>query len=520
MTLAPVSINTDANNAQSAFDQSASELTTAQRLLWLGQKLAPDSPLYNMAFLFTLGGEVDVACFQAAFQGVVDRSDSLRTVISESGGSAGQRVLPQLDYVVEVLDFREKENPETAVSLWAEQRCQQLFKLSSCLFDAVLIRLPAGKTVWYLCQHHLITDIATVRLLFATVSEFYQRAIENTLADAPSLSAYTATRLPMPSEAAIDYWRQIGEKCEEQSVTLYHRNETQLSEKPSAKTRRVFCELGTERTSALKALAMDSEAAALTPALSLFNLVAGILFAYLLRVGVRVDESSTEAAGKRLAIATPAHGRPTRALKETLGVFMELFPLLADVEKGESFASLFSQVSEASGQLLRYAEPGASEVAMRREVSVVLNFIHAKLPDFAGMSVRSEWVHPGAGDPRHHLRLQVHDFDRRGSLQLHFDFNEDLFDRGLQERAPSHFLALVDAVLADRHQLIEDVDLVREKERSHLLSLAKSPVREPVSCSVVTLFEAQVEKTPDAIATTCNAQHLTYAQLNAKANQL
>ncbi|MEL7360424.1 MAG: condensation domain-containing protein, partial [Cyanobacteria bacterium J06560_6] len=60
---------------------TAHALTTPQRLLWLGQKLAPSAPLYNMAFCFTLTGEVDAAHFQSAFQALIDRCDALRMVI-------------------------------------------------------------------------------------------------------------------------------------------------------------------------------------------------------------------------------------------------------------------------------------------------------------------------------------------------------------------------------------------------------------------------------------------------------
>ncbi|MEM9153082.1 MAG: hypothetical protein AAGB19_21885 [Cyanobacteria bacterium P01_F01_bin.3] len=51
MTPAATSVQTTPSSPPS----SPSELTTAQRLLWLGQKLAPASPLYNMAFLFYAG---------------------------------------------------------------------------------------------------------------------------------------------------------------------------------------------------------------------------------------------------------------------------------------------------------------------------------------------------------------------------------------------------------------------------------------------------------------------------------
>ena len=149
----------------------------------------------------------------------------------------------------------------------------------------------------------------------------------------------------------------------------------------------MFCELGLGKTAALKQLAITSPAQALTPQLSLFNLVAGILLAYLHRVS----------GSERVAFATPTHGRPTAALKETIGIFVALFPIQAEIDTGETFASLLRKVSDASGGLLRYAQPGASQSAPSRHVNVVLNFIHTQLPEFDGRPVHSEWIHPGAG---------------------------------------------------------------------------------------------------------------------------
>lgn len=478
-----------------------SNLTTAQRLLWLGQKLAPESPLYNMAFLFELAGEIEPSHFQAAFQTLVQRSDVLRTIVDEIDGIPQQRVLPHLEYEVSVLDFSHEADPQAAVRDWAEARSQKLFNLSERLFETVLIQLGPERFVWYLNQHHLITDIESVRRIYLTVSDFYRRSVAGTLAQAPTLPAYADVSLPPLSNRAIDYWRQF----QATPIALYHRTAPQVS----SRTRRISYELGPERTAALKKLALASEASALTPQLSLFNVVAGILLAYLHR----------SSGSAQVAIATPAHGRPSKLLKETMGVFIELFPLQATIEPDETFSSLFGKVREASGALLRHAQPGASQFAPSRDVNVVLNFIHAKLPAFDGRSVRSQWIHPGAGDPRHHLRLQVHDFDDRGSLQLHFDFNCDLFEPELQERAPSHFLALVDAVIRDRTQPITHVGLVDETERADLLTMGQCEQAD-ITTMVVQQFEAQVGRTPDAIALTCESQTLTYRQLNEQANQL
>jgi len=493
-----------------AADEAVSvPLTTAQRLLWLGQKLAPDSPLYNMAFLFELNGEIDSAHFQTAFEALVVRCDALRLVIDEVDGVPSQRLLRQLDCTVSILDLSQSVEPYAEVQKWAEARSQERFNLSQKLFDTALIRLGPSRFVWYLNQHHLITDIEALRLVLQRMGALYECAVAGSLAEASAFLSYlsvAAGESPEVSKRSRKYWQTLLAEHEQPPVALYQR----MKDRTSARTRRVSCELGPARTAALKELAMTSKAAALTPRMSLFNVVAGLLLAYLHAV------SRQRAVG----LLTPAHGRMTADVKETVGLFVELFPLLAEVGPSDTFDDLLGRVSESAGKLFRYAQPGASELAMSPNVNVVLNFIHSQFSDFAGIPVRSEWIHAGAGDPRHHLRLQVHDLDGQGSLQLHFDFNEDLFDRDLQDRAPSHFLALVDGAIADCQQAIAAVDLVGVKERSHLLSLGQSNRIEATPQTLVDLFEAQVGRTPGAIATTCQSQSLTYQQLNEQANQL
>ena len=209
---------------ESMGDRSAySALTSAQYPLWLGQKLAPDAPLYNMAFLFTLhgkrleeqSGRLDAGRFQAAFRRLVQRCDALRTVIEEENGKPQQRVLKTVDDTVTVLDFQSKENAQAEARQWCKERSQQPFHLSTQLFDTALIHCPNGVTIWYLNQHHLITDMVSMKQLYEEMSSLYEQLSSSTSAETPAaltesrspLSPYANVVLPIPSEKSIAYWQ-------------------------------------------------------------------------------------------------------------------------------------------------------------------------------------------------------------------------------------------------------------------------------------------------------------------------
>ena len=93
-------------------------LTQSQLLLWAGQKMQPKSPLYNMVFAFELQDHIQITHFQKAFQGLVDKCDSLRTIFEVNDGLPVQSVKAELTYKLDILDFSENAKPDEACQSW------------------------------------------------------------------------------------------------------------------------------------------------------------------------------------------------------------------------------------------------------------------------------------------------------------------------------------------------------------------------------------------------------------------
>ncbi|KPW56401.1 Amino acid adenylation, partial [Pseudomonas caricapapayae] len=80
--------------------------------------------------------------------------------------------------------------------------------------------------------------------------------------------------------------------------------------------------------------------------------------------------------------------------------------------------------------------------------------------------------------------------------------------------------SLVDALEHSPESLLRSLEMLPRSERQLLQEWNATAVDYPQGTSVHQLFEAQVEKTPEAIALVFEARTFTYAQLNARANQL
>ena len=484
-----------------------SNLTQTQLLIWTGQELAFESPLYNMVLVFDIAGPVEVGHFKNAFRELVRQSDAMRTVFEMADGVPQQRLIAEFPYQLEVLDF---EN-ETEFKAWAKERCHRKFDLSKCAFDSVLVKIADDRFCWYLNQHHLICDAWGVSVQYNSMADLYEKSLAGQLAEAPAIPRFShfidfeKNARSLPNRAEIDqFWK---EKLAAQPAPpkLYgypNSNSTTRSERTSI-------DLGAKRSERLRGLTQEKDLRSWTQHLSLFNIFSTVLFAYLYRVSGQ----------RKLAIGTPAHNRPTPEFKGTPGVFIEIFPLLAEVLEGDSFGSLYQRVRNGAHEFLRYAQPGASSPALSRSFNVVLNYIHATFPDFNGIATGSEWLHPGHCDPRHHLRLHVHDFDTSGSIQLHFDLNTEVFDDKMREEAPGHFLRLLDAFLEDRGQEVGSVGLLNFKSLVNLQS-GSPAVRQYSSPATSGLlnFESLVNLCSPAIH--FNGQTITYQTLEETSNQL
>ena len=106
-------------------------------------------------------------------------------------------------------------------------------------------------------------------------------------------------------------------------------------------------------------------------------------------------------------------------------------------------------------------------------------------------------------------------------LRCGFTYNTDLFEATTIARMAGHFQTLLQGIVAHPAQPISQLPLLTKAERSQLLEEWNTLTPEPTEGALQhEHFEAQVERTPDAIAVVFAGQTLTYRQLNHRATQL
>ena len=115
------------------------------------------------------------------------------------------------------------------------------------------------------------------------------------------------------------------------------------------------------------------------------------------------------------------------------------------------------------------------------------------------------------------LELVDSGVDLKGFLK----YSTDLFDKQTIERMAGHFGVLVRGIVNDPDRCVCQIPILTQEERHQLLvNWNDTRVDYPKDVLLHELFEAQVERTPNAVAVCFEGREVSYRELNERANRL
>ncbi|MFJ4192169.1 amino acid adenylation domain-containing protein, partial [Kitasatospora sp. NPDC089509] len=498
-------------------------LSFAQQRLWFLQQIEGADPTYNMPLALRLDGELDREALRAALDDVVRRHESLRTLFTETDGSARQQVLDPRALPLPVTAATAAELPGLLAAAAATP-----FELHRELpLRASLFALSPTEHALLLVMHHIAGDEWSMAPLARDLGTAYAARLAGTAPDWQPLPVQYADytlwqrellgdeeRPDSPAGRQLAFWREtLADLPEELPLpgagprpAVPGRRGEALPVRFDAELHRALAELGRERRA------------------TLFMVLQAGLSALLSRLG----------AGTDIPLGTALAGRTDQALDELVGFFVNTLVLRTDTSGDPGFAELVDRVRTADlaafahqdlpfDRLVEVLNP--SRAANRHplfQVMLVLQSTAASELGLPGLEVRKEQIHPGGAKFDLSLSLaETRDADGApGGLEGYVEYSTDLFDRETVATLVRRLERLLLAVVADPARAIGAVDLLTEGEHDLLTTGWNDTRREVPALTVPALFEAQVGRTPDAPAVLFGDTALSYAELDRRANRL
>ena len=117
--------------------------------------------------------------------------------------------------------------------------------------------------------------------------------------------------------------------------------------------------------------------------------------------------------------------------------------------------------------------------------------------------------------------LEMNLVDHGNDILIECTYNKDLFEAATIKRWLRHWKTLLSAVAIEPRQTIGLVEILDAEQRRRVLEeWNDTRVAYPNDKMIHELFEAQVERSPEAVAVVHEGQQVTYRELNRRANQL
>ncbi|HEY4916565.1 MAG TPA: amino acid adenylation domain-containing protein [Solirubrobacteraceae bacterium] len=492
----------------------------AQQRLWFLDQFEGSDALYNVPVATRLRGPLDVAALERALDALVARHEPLRTGFKLVDGVPHQAIRPHREFSLLVTDLSNSSDAERRGLEIVSEHAREPFDLSAGEpFRARLVKLGQELHLLSLTLHHIVTDAWSMGVLHRELSKLYDGFVEGREVELPELPIQYADYAVWQQQwmesggldEQLDYWRTqlAGAPALLELPTDHPRPARQSFRGATVRTT-----LAPELLERLNALGEAQGA-------TLFMTLLAALAALLSRYSGQED----------VVIASPVANRGRIELESVIGLFVNTLALRIDVDGDKPFQEVLRGARETalgafSNQDLPFEklveqlnpERHLSHAPVAQVLFVMQNAVERPVT-FSGLEQERILTERGTAK----FDLSFFAAETADGLRLSLEYCTDLLEQESALRILEHFRVLLESAVNDPARPVGELELLSAPERELVLgSWSQSIESQPFDAlrPVHEVVTEQAQRTPDAPAVLSAGEELSYAELEARSNQL
>lgn len=497
-------------------------LSYSQERLWFLDQLEPGNVAYNVPSRMRVLGSLDAATLGRTIGEIVGRHEALRTTFEMRDGRPLQ-VVHDRPYgelgVVDLMWLAEYDREETLKCLAREEAARPFDLTQWPLFRVKLVRMGAEDHVILFTLHHIISDGWSIEVLtreFLLLYDAFFNGRPSPLSELPVQYAdYALWQREWlrgdVSERQLEYWKQQLQGIPAILALPTDRPRPLVSNHVGA-TRKIA--LSRELTEALRDLSRRE-------GVTLFMTLSAAYKVLLHRYTGQDD----------IVVGTPVANRNRGEIENLIGCFLNTLILRSDLSGNPSFEDLLKREREVALGAYAHQEMPFEQLVQSFQLERSLSYN----PLFQVMFVlqnntQSEDVRTsGLRFFPWGLEHRTTKFDQSlllretpAGLCGNMDYSVDLFEADTIVRMTGHWERILERLAAQPGQSVSEMDLLTGAEREQILATWNATVarHEREKKLVHKLFEEHVARNPGAPAVADADRHLTYDELNRRANRI
>ncbi|WBW95744.1 non-ribosomal peptide synthetase [Oceanirhabdus sp. W0125-5] len=482
------------------------EISAAQKRIYTIQQFDNESIAYNMPVVYELAGKIDREKIQDTFRKLVNRHESLRTYFEIIEGEIVQKIDCKNELKI-TSNIKATVEIENYINKFIRP-----FNLENSPLFRVEILESNDKNFLLIDMHHIISDGVSMSIL---IKEF--------------IALYNGEELEPLRIQYKDFaeWQNIFLKSEEMKKQEEYwinrfNDEIPILNMPTDYERPVIqsfeganlkFSIDEKTTEALRNIAKECESTMHMILLSAFNILL-----------------SKYSGQDDIVIGTPIAGRAHSDLENITGMFVNTLPLRNNPNGDKSYMEFLKEVKYNSIKAYEnqsyQLEELIEKLKVRRDTSrnpifdVTFNLTNIKFERY--IEVNELILKQCSIDNKvAKFDLTLTAIENEKNIEFNFEYCTKLFKEETLNRMSKHYKKILNDVCESIEIKLSEIDIITEKEKNQILYEFNNTKAEYTENKTIhELFEEQVEKTPDNPALVFEDIHLTYKELNEKANQL
>ena len=492
-------------------------VTEPQLEVWLSDQLSDEaSCCFNESFSLRMKGKVNEQALKDAVRSLVNRHDALRAKFVHEGQV--QKFAPHIDLDIPTVDLTSlpAADRDARVAETIRDDAHTSFRLAEGpMVRAQLLKLAPDSWQLIFTAHHIVCDGWSTNVLLDELARIYN-----------ALNAGTSWSLPAPMSFATyaQSQRQFlegpdGEKTEKYWLEQF-REPAPLLDLPIDRPRPAIHEfkgatyrtrIGADAYNSLKKMGAKQKCTLFVTLLSGFQIL-------LNRLSGQDD----------IVVGIPTAGQSLLEDAILVGHCVNFIPLRGKL-KGDPTAAQFLTATKQT-MLAGYEHQNYTYGRLVRKLQIPRDPSRLPLTEVqfnlerVGDDMKFDGFEAEADpNPKSFVNFDIflNVVESKDGLMLDCDYNTGLFDEATIARWLSHYETLLLGMVENADRPVSRLPLLNAEDRQQMLvDWNRTTAAFPRDLCVHQLFEAQVRKTPDAIAAVFDNDQLTYRELDRRANQL
>jgi amino acid adenylation domain-containing protein len=495
-----------------------SPMSLQQQRLWLLQQLERARAAFNLPCFLRLRGKLDRLALERSVELVTAQHQilSCRFIAVEDellqAQTGGEKITVNF---VDLSPMPEPEREDRLLLLASQEQSTPFPIASAPPLRATLLRVNRYDHALLLTAHRIVCDSISGTVLLRAIAEHYNASVSGGKNTCKSQALQYAEYVSWQNEylrsddslADLHFWKH---QLEGIAPGIELPADYSRPPEPSFIGGRQALSISGLLRDGLLQLSRDE---GVEPSLVLLTALIILLLRY--------------SGQEEVVIGIEMPGRTVAGTENSVGPFANDLVLRVDVRGNPSIREVLARVRKAysaanAHQDLPFAKLVES-VRLERDLSrnplFQVKFVSdsfSELPVFHGLEA-TQLVVDTATETHD---LTVHIRESRRDLEVNFSYSTDLFAAATIERMIGHLQTILVGVVADSTRTVANLPLLTETEERQIL-LEWNGKQQGSSPKIITEFiEAQAARTPDNTALIFDEERFTYADLNARANQL